>query len=74
MMPIDVQSKIGIRIGYDYPLPIVDIQQTARFAREHLWQTKKSKVAREANEVILKKHTKRKTDKEDPLQLVIPSL
>jgi deoxyribodipyrimidine photo-lyase len=74
LMPIEVQSTIGFRIGDDYPSPAVDIQQTARYAREHLWQTKKSKVAREENEVILKKHTKRKTEKEDPLQLVIPSL
>jgi deoxyribodipyrimidine photo-lyase len=74
LMPIEVQSTIGFRIGDDYPLPIVDIQQTARYAREHLWQTKKSKVAREENEVILKKHTKRKTEKENPLQLVITSL
>ncbi len=74
LMPIEVQSTIGISIGDHYPTPIVDIQQTARHARAHLWQTKKSKVAREENEVILKKHTKRRTEKEDPLQLVIPSL
>jgi deoxyribodipyrimidine photo-lyase len=74
LMPNEVQSTIGFRIGDDYPSPIVDIQQTARYAREHLWQTKKSKVAREESKVILKKHTKRKTEKEDPLQLVIPSL
>jgi len=74
LMPPADQHKVGFRPGYTYPIPVVDIQQTARFAREHLWQTKKSKVARAENEFILKKHTRRKTEKEDPLQLIIPTI
>jgi deoxyribodipyrimidine photo-lyase len=73
LMPSEDQIAIGFRMGEDYPLPVVDIQQTARYARVHLWQTKKSKVVQQENQHILKKHTKRKTEKEDPLQLVLPT-
>ncbi len=74
LMPSEDQIAIGFKMGEDYPLPVVDIQQTARYAREHLWQTKKSRVVQQENQHILKKHTKRKTEKEDPLQLVLPSM
>jgi deoxyribodipyrimidine photo-lyase len=73
LMPLEDQITIGFKMGEDYPLPVVDIQQTARYARVHLWQTKKSKVVQQENQHILKKHTKRKTEKEDPLQLVLSS-
>jgi deoxyribodipyrimidine photo-lyase len=73
LMPLEDQITIGFKMGEDYPLPVVDIQQTARYARVHLWQTKKSKVVQQENQHILKKHTKRKTEKEDPLQLVLPT-
>jgi deoxyribodipyrimidine photo-lyase len=72
-MPPEEQASVGIEIGKDYPLPIVDIQQTARYARERLWQTKKSTAVQKENKAILKKHTKRKTEKESPLQLAIPN-
>ncbi|MCA6409983.1 MAG: FAD-binding domain-containing protein, partial [Cytophagales bacterium] len=74
LMPLHDQIVVGCKIGEDYPLPIVDIQQTARFAREHLWQTKKSKIVQQENRHILKKHTKRKTQREDPIQLTLPSM
>jgi deoxyribodipyrimidine photo-lyase len=74
LMPIEDQFKINIKIGEDYPQPIVDIQQTARYAREHLWKTKKTPTVQKENQGILKKHTKSKTEKEDPLQLIIPSM
>lgn len=74
LMPLHDQIVVGCKMGEDYPLPIVDIQQTARFAREHLWQTKKSKIVQQENRHILKKHTKRKTQREDPIQLTLPSM
>ncbi|MCE2957829.1 MAG: FAD-binding domain-containing protein, partial [Flammeovirgaceae bacterium] len=72
-MTSEEQAFAGIRIGVDYPTPIVDIQQTARHAREHLWKTKKSKAVQQENQVILKKHTKRKTEKEETLRLPLRS-
>jgi deoxyribodipyrimidine photo-lyase len=56
-------------IGRDYPARIVDIAQTSRYAREHLWRTKKSGTVKNQNERILRVHTKRKTEHEEPLRL-----
>jgi deoxyribodipyrimidine photo-lyase len=56
-------------LGKDYPLPVVDLKTSSQYARVHLWGTKKSPAVRAKNERILKVHTKRKTEKEAPLQL-----
>ncbi len=56
-------------LGKDYPLPIVDLKTSSGYARIHLWGTKKSAVVKAKNERILRVHTKRKTEKEVPLQL-----
>ena len=74
LMPPEDQIANGFKMGEDYPLPVVDIQQTARYARLYLWQTKNSENVQQANQHILKKHTKRKTQKEDLLQLAFPRM
>jgi deoxyribodipyrimidine photo-lyase len=56
------QQLYKVRIGLDYPPPIVDITQTAAYARVHLWQTKKSGLVKTENARILRVHTKRKTE------------
>jgi deoxyribodipyrimidine photo-lyase len=58
-----------VKIGNDYPSPIIDISETGKFARSNLWRTKASKPVKEENKRILLKHTKRKTEKEETLQL-----
>jgi deoxyribodipyrimidine photo-lyase len=63
------QLMYGVTIGKDFPLPIIDIEVTGKYAREHLWKVKKSQEVKLQNERILSVHTKRKTEKEDPLQL-----
>jgi deoxyribodipyrimidine photo-lyase len=63
------QSMYNVMIGKDYPHPIVDIIETGKFARTNLWRTKGSRSVRAENQRILKKHTKRKTEKEEPLKL-----
>jgi deoxyribodipyrimidine photo-lyase len=69
LMTTAEQLMYGIVLGKDYPLPIVDIEVTGKYAREHLWAVKKSKDVQKQNERILHIHTKRKTEKEDSLQL-----
>jgi deoxyribodipyrimidine photo-lyase len=71
LMPEQEQAKIGITIGDEYPQPIVDFKQAALYARENLWRVKNSAFVKKENQTILKKHTKRKTEKENPLQLSI---
>jgi deoxyribodipyrimidine photo-lyase len=56
-------------LGKDYPLPVVDLKTSSQYARINLWGTKKSSAVRAKNERILRVHTKRKTEKEAPLQL-----
>jgi deoxyribodipyrimidine photo-lyase len=62
------QLMYKVNIGADYPMPIVNIIETGKFSRTNLWRTKASKPVKEENQRILKKHTKRKTEKENPLQ------
>jgi deoxyribodipyrimidine photo-lyase len=56
MTSID-QSLYHFKVGINYPLPIVDIEKTYRYASDQLHQIKKKKqVLTEANRII-KKHT-----------------
>ncbi|MFM8739022.1 MAG: FAD-binding domain-containing protein, partial [Cytophagales bacterium] len=71
-MTSEEQALAGVIIGIDYPQPIVVIAETARFAREHLWRTKNSVAVQSENKGILKKHTKRKTEKENTLRAPLP--
>ncbi|MFM7485542.1 MAG: deoxyribodipyrimidine photo-lyase/cryptochrome family protein [Cytophagales bacterium] len=71
-MTSEEQALAGVIIGIDYPQPIVVIAETARFAREHLWRTKNSVAVQSENKRILKKHTKRKTEKENTLRAPLP--
>jgi deoxyribodipyrimidine photo-lyase len=57
--------------GKDYPLPIINLEESGRKARELLWKTKSDSTTREENRRILALHTKRKNEKEKPLRLFI---
>jgi deoxyribodipyrimidine photo-lyase len=66
--PFDIPKNI-FELGNHYPKPIIQLEEAAKYAREHLWAIKKSNPVRENNKGILQKHTNRKTEKEKPLQL-----
>jgi deoxyribodipyrimidine photo-lyase len=55
------QQLYGVEIGKDYPLPIVDIEKTRKFASDIVWGVRKSEVSKTETERILKKHVKQKT-------------
>jgi deoxyribodipyrimidine photo-lyase len=63
------QQLIGFTLGVDYPLPIVSVEEAARFARNELWRVKNSSATKQLNGAILKKHTQRNTEKEAMLRL-----
>ncbi len=63
------QELIGFKLGIDYPLPIVVVNDAAKYARDELWRVKKSDNAKQFNFAILKKHTQRKSQKEEMLRL-----
>jgi len=50
------QELYGVRIGLDYPEPIVDLQATRKIAADEVWGLRKSKKARKESERILNKH------------------
>lgn len=53
--------------GVHYPSPIVDVDEAAKNAREAIWAVKGSSAVKHQNKAILKKHTKRKSERENPL-------
>ena len=57
------QEMYNCIIGVDYPNPIVDLQTAARYAREHLWATKKSKKVATENVKVLATHVKKRKAK-----------
>jgi len=63
------QQSLGFQLGVDYPLPIVSVEDAARFARNELWRVKNSNETKLLNGAILKKHTQRKSVKEEMLRL-----
>ncbi len=53
------QQLYQTRLGTDYPLPVVDILQAAREARNRLWAVKGSAAVRRENQRVLRVHTGR---------------
>jgi deoxyribodipyrimidine photo-lyase len=53
------ESLYNFKFGVDYPLPIIDAQEAASFAREKLWKVGQGAMAHKENEKILRKHTMR---------------
>lgn len=54
------QQLHSIQLGIDYPLPIIDVQKAAAFARKHLWDVKKTTAVNIENKRVLEVHTKRR--------------
>ncbi|MEB3207048.1 MAG: FAD-binding domain-containing protein [Vampirovibrionales bacterium] len=52
-------SRLGFRVGKDYPLPIVDHAEAYRQAKEALWQWKRTPEARAQAKIVLDKHGSR---------------
>jgi deoxyribodipyrimidine photo-lyase len=44
--------------GKDYPLPIIDLEQAGKRAREEIWKVMKSDTAKRENQRILSRHVK----------------
>jgi len=55
-MSLMEQDLYGVQIGKDYPSPIVDIEQTRKWASEKVWGLKKTAKVKVEAQRILKKH------------------
>ena len=56
MTPME-QQFYQFQLGKDYPLPIVNLEQSGRLARERIWKMKDSPQVRQESHRILKRHT-----------------
>ena len=50
------QTFCGVIIGEDYPLPIVDLQESARIARDKIWGHKKHPAVQKEKKRLLRIH------------------
>lgn len=55
------QNMYGVLIGVDYPLPLVDLVESGRVAREKIWGHRKEKSVKAEKIRILKTHTRNKS-------------
>ncbi|WP_339654381.1 FAD-binding domain-containing protein [uncultured Maribacter sp.] len=53
------QTFCGVTIGEDYPLPIVDLQESARIARDKIWGHKKHPAVQKEKKRLLNTHVNR---------------
>jgi deoxyribodipyrimidine photo-lyase len=60
LMPRHVQDRVGVRIGRDYPAPIVDAVAAAREARERISTIRRTQAARTEALAVLRAHGSRK--------------
>lgn len=54
------QTFCEVTIGVDYPLPIVELQESARLARDKIWGHKKHPLVEKEKKRILSKHVNNK--------------
>ena len=54
------QSFCGVTIGSDYPLPIVDLQESARIARDKIWGHKTHPAVQKEKKRLLNTHVNRR--------------
>jgi deoxyribodipyrimidine photo-lyase len=58
-MSIMEQKFSGVILGDHYPLPIVNLEESARAARKKVWGHRRHPLVQKENKRILKKHVKR---------------
>ena len=56
-MSLMEQDLYGVRIGQDYPYPVVDLEHSGREARDKIWAHRKNEVVQKENFRILLTHT-----------------
>jgi deoxyribodipyrimidine photo-lyase len=52
------QTFAGIRLGLDYPLPVVDLELAGKNAKEKIWGHRKNELVQVENQRIIRKHTR----------------
>ena len=50
------QTLYGVKIGVDYPAPVIDLSATRKTASDQVWAMRKTRTARKESSRILQKH------------------
>lgn len=65
------QQMYHVKIGEDYPLPIIDYEVAAKYARNKIWGHKKHADVKKENERILITHTRRTKKKQRAIRIYL---
>jgi deoxyribodipyrimidine photo-lyase len=63
-MPESIQSRAGVRLGRDYPLPVVDLLPATRSARERLHAVRGRAEVRSQASAVYERHGSRNPARE----------
>ena len=58
-MPESVQARCGVRVGIDWPLPVVDLERATREAKARLHQRRALPEVKEGKAAIVRRHASR---------------
>jgi deoxyribodipyrimidine photo-lyase len=61
LMNLEQQIESELIIGKDYPLPIIDLSESGKYAREKIWGHRKHEKVQAENKRILHVHTRAKS-------------
>jgi deoxyribodipyrimidine photo-lyase len=59
-MPVDVQQQLNLQVGTDIALPVVDLKEATRVAKQHLYARRHSDEVRAGKQAVIDKHASRK--------------
>jgi deoxyribodipyrimidine photo-lyase len=59
-MPANIQETIGLTLGQDIALPLVDLNQATRIAKERFYERRNQHTVRAGKAAVLEKHGSRK--------------
>jgi len=59
-MPLELQIRYGVTVGHDIAMPLVDLEQATRLAKEKLFGLRSQPAVREAQAAIVEKHGSRR--------------
>ena len=59
-MPTTVQPHCGVRVGQDWPLPLVDLDEALRQAKARLHERRRDPAVRQAAADVVQRHGSRR--------------
>jgi deoxyribodipyrimidine photo-lyase len=59
-MPPMVQEHLGVKVGTDITLPVVDLKEATRLAKQRLYERRQSDEVKAGKQAVIEKHASRK--------------